>query len=118
KIINQVHPRFFILENVRGFLTTICTDVDGQDKPIRDAIFNNLAGDYNIAHQVMNFKDYGNNSSRTRTLVIGVRKDIEEIAPFELFPERREAPTVKESIGHLPRLKTMGEIHDTDIYHS
>lgn len=118
KLIKQVQPRFFVLENVRGFLTTLCTDVDGLDKPIREAIFSNLANSYNIAHQVINFKDYGNNSSRTRTLVIGVRKDIEEVAPFELFPAKREAPTIRDSIGHLPRLKTMGDIHSEDIYHS
>lgn len=118
KLIKQVQPRFFVIENVRGFLTTVCTDTDGTNKSIREAIFNNLAYGYNITHKVINFKDYGNNSSRTRTLVIGVRKDLEEIAPFELFPAGREAPSIRDSIGHLPRLKTMGEIHPEDIYHS
>ena len=118
RIISKVSPKYFILENVRGFLNTICTDQDGVNKPIRDAIFENLAGNYNIAHKVINFKDYGNNSSRTRTLVIGVRKDQEEIAPFELFPSEKKAPNLRDVIEHLPRLKKMGEIHSDDIYHS
>lgn len=75
RMIRTMHPRFFIFENVAAFLKSICTDIDGIDKPIRDAIELDLAGDYNIAAKVLNFKDYGNPSSRTRTLVIGVRKD-------------------------------------------
>lgn len=118
KLIKTVQPKYFILENVRGFLTTECTDTDGENKPIREAIEKNLADNYSIAHQIMNFKDHGNNSSRTRTLVIGVRKDIEEIAPFELFPREQKAPNLRELIGELPRLKTMGEISNDDIYHS
>ena len=73
RIIRQINPKFFVIENVRGFLGTPCTDVDGANKTIKEAITNNLAGHYNIAHRVMNFKDYGNNSSRTRTVIIGIR---------------------------------------------
>jgi len=116
-LIVQIRPRYFVLENVRGFLNTICTDVDGVDKKIIDAIFLNLAGDYNIAHRVMNFKNYGNNSSRTRTVVIGVRKDIEDVTPYELFPLEKEASTLRQLIGDLRSLTEMGEIDSKDIYH-
>lgn len=118
KFVQQIKPRFFIFENVPAFLKSICTDVDGKDKPIKDAIELDLAGDYNIAAKVINFKDYGNPSSRTRTLVIGVRKDQKEITPFELFPDRQEEQTLRQTIGHLPKLNTMGDIWDKDIYHS
>lgn len=117
RLINDITPRFFVLENVRGFLNTLCTDVDGVDKRIEDAIFLNLGGNYNIASKVMNFKDYGNNSSRTRTVVIGVRKDIENIMPYDLFPKEQPAPTIRELIGHLKPLNEMGEIDSNDIYH-
>ena len=118
KIILQIKPRFFVFENVPAFLKSICTDLDGQDKPIREAIELNLAGHYNIASKVINFKDYGNPSSRTRTLVIGVRKDQKEITPFELFPDRQEEQTLRQTIGHLPHLHHMGEIWEQDIYHT
>ena len=117
-LIKNILPRYFVLENVRGFLNTICTDIDGRDKKILDAILLNLAGNYNITHRVINFKDYGSNSSRTRTLVIGVRKDIEDITPYELFPTEKQAPTLRELIGDLRPLTKMGEIDDTDIYHN
>lgn len=118
KMTEQIKPKFFIYENVRAFLTSICTDVDGVDKPIRNAIDNNLSGDYNILYQVVNFKDYGNPSSRTRTLVIGVRKDLKDITPFDIFPDRQPEKTLQQTIGHLPPLTKMGEISPDDIYHN
>ncbi len=118
KLIQQIKPRFFVFENVPAFLKSICTDIDGQDKSIRDAIELDLAGHYNIAAKVINFKDYGNPSSRTRTLVIGVRKDQKEITPLELFPDKQEEQTLRQTIGHLPHLNYMGEIWEKDIYHT
>lgn len=114
----EIRPKFFIFENVRAFLTTQCTDTDSKDKTIKEAIEINLAGQYHINYQVLNFKDYGNPSSRTRTLVIGTRKDLKEITPFNIFPSLAKEKTLKETIGKLPSLKTMGEISETDIYHS
>src|SRR3989344_1746081 len=73
QLVDKIRPKIFIFENVRSFLSTQCTDTDGKDRAIREAIELNLGGKYNIHFQVINFKDYGNPSSRTRTLVIGVR---------------------------------------------
>ena len=117
-MIRRISPKFFIFENVRAFLTTTCTDLDGIDRPIREAIEKDLEGKYNILYRVVNFKDYGNPSSRTRTLVIGVRKDLREITPYDIFPDRRPERTLRQVIGHLPSLKTMGEIDESDIYHN
>ena len=118
KLTKKIKPKFFIFENVRAFLTSICTDIDGKDKPIKQAIDYNLSGEYNIHFQVLNFKDYGNPSSRTRTLVIGVRKDLKEITPLDLFPDQQPERTLRQIIGHLPPLKKMGETSKDDIYHN
>lgn len=48
KMTQQIQPKFFIFENVRAFLSSVCTDVDGQDKSIKDAIEASLSGKYNI----------------------------------------------------------------------
>jgi len=117
KIIHEVQPKFFILENVRTFLNTICQDSDGKEKTIREAINFNLGGNYNILSQVLNFKNYGANSSRTRSLVIGIRKDIENVSSYDLFPQEQEPKTLRELIGDLPPLTKMGEI-SPDIFHS
>lgn len=115
---SAIKPKFFLFENVRAFLTSVCTDIDGCDKPIRQAIEDNLAGQYNILYQVLNFKDYGCPSSRTRTIVIGVRKDLKEVTPYDIFPDKKPERTLRQIIGHLPALTTMGEISKDDIYHN
>lgn len=116
KIINDIKPRFFIFENVSSFLKTLCTDVDKIDKPISEAISQNLSKEYNFLGQVLNFKNYGSNSSRKRTLVIGVRKDI-KVNPIDLFPTEEPEKTLEETIGHLKRLSYPYEIDENDIFH-
>ena len=117
KVTHEILPKFFIYENVRAFLNTICTDTDGVDKPIREAIKYNLGGKYNILSKIVNFKEYGSNSSRTRTLVIGIRKDIQNVSAFDIFPKKQKAKTLRQLIGDLPRLEEMGEISE-DIFHA
>ncbi len=118
KIVHKIKPKIFIFENVRAFLNTICTDIDGIDKPISKAIELGLGGEYNILSKIVNFRDYGSHSSRTRTLVIGVRKDLVNISPYQLFPKKQKAKNLKQLIGDLPSLSVMGEIDKDDIYHS
>jgi len=117
-LVNKIKPKFFIFENVRAFLTTHCTDNDGKQKQIKEAIENDLAGKYNILYHVVNFKDFGVPSSRSRTLVIGVRKDIKDVTPYDVFPEEENEKTLREAISHLPSLINMGEIYGKDIYHN
>ncbi len=116
ELIKKIKPKFFVLENVKAFLTTICTDLDGKDKNIQEAINNNLSDLYDIEFKVLNFKNYGANSSRTRTLIIGARKDL-EIIPETLYPMYRKEKTLREIISDLPSLKVMGEIYPNDIFH-
>ena len=69
-----------------------------------------LSSNYVIASRVLNFKNYGSNSSRTRTVVIGVSKDLAEfVSPIELYPRYVEEKTLTEIIGDMPALK-WGEI--------
>ena len=112
KITKEVNPKFFIFENVRAFLNTTCTDIDGKEKTIEEAIKLNLGGHYNILFKVVNFKDYGSHSSRTRTLVIGVRKDLQNISPFDIFPEKQKPKTLRKLFKGLEELNEMGQISD------
>ena len=119
KIINEIHPRFFIFENVPAFMKTICTDIDGKDKPISEAIELNLGGKYSYATRLINFKNYGACSSRQRTIVIGVSNELaDEVSPFELFPDIIPEKTLRSVIGDMKPLKEWGEIDKNDIFHS
>lgn len=118
KIIKEIKPKIFVFENVAAFLKTACIDIDENIKSIEEAINCNLSNDYVIMSRVINFKDYGSNSSRTRTLVIGVRMDFEDfISPIDLFPKRKKEKTLKQVIGKLKPLENFGEISNEDIYH-
>lgn len=114
----KIKPKFFIFENVSAFLSTGCTSPNGQIKTIQNVINEELLLSYEIKSKIINFKNYGSNSSRTRTLVIGVRKDLEEfISPLELFPNYSSEKKLKEVIGFLPSLE-WGEISNDDILHA
>jgi len=119
KMICDFLPRIFVFENVPAFMKTICTDVDGQEKPIEQAIRDDLGALYSFAWRIINFKDYGACSSRSRTLVIGVRNDIaDDISPFELFPDRKPEQTLRSVIGGMKPLTEMGEMDENDVYHA
>ncbi len=117
EIVEKIKPKFFISENVRSFMNTKCID-NNKEKKIKEAFHDWLSEDYIYEDRILNFKDYGANSSRTRTLVIGVRKDISHISPEMLFPSKENAKSLKETIGYLPSLTVMGEIDSEDIYHN
>lgn len=119
KIIKQINPRFFIFENVSAFMKTICTDIDGTNKTIAEAIEKNLGAEYSYVSRIINFKNYGACSSRQRTVVIGVSKDYaDEVSPLELYPDLVEEKTLRQVIGELKPLTEFGEIDENDIYHS
>lgn len=118
KIINNIKPRVFVFENVKAFIKTICTDVDGADIEIGKAIEKNLGDLYNIEYRVINFKEYGVPSSRPRTLVIGTRKDQDFMSPLNLFPLPEKEITLREVIGDLKPLENPGDCDEKDIYHS
>jgi len=117
-IIQNIKPRFFVFENVAAFMKTGCTAPDGTIQAIGDVIVNELSEKYIIASRIMNFKNYGSNSSRTRTVIIGVSKEMAEfVAPAELYPRYVNERTLHQVIGDMPELK-WGEIYPTDFYHA
>ncbi|MBN4083816.1 DNA cytosine methyltransferase [Mycoplasma sp. CSL10137] len=117
KIVKRVLPRFFVFENVSAFWKTGCTYND-EVVSIGNMITSELSSEYVINNRILNFKNYGSNSSRTRTLVIGVHKSESDfILPLELFPSYREEKTLREVIGTMPKL-SWGEYDNEDFYHS
>ncbi|WP_202109163.1 DNA (cytosine-5-)-methyltransferase [Succinivibrio dextrinosolvens] len=118
KIIKDIHPRFFIFENVAAFIKTGCTAPDGTIKEIGTVIDEELSKNYVISSRILNFKNYGSNSSRTRTVVIGISRELSEyISPIELYPSYSEEKTLRNIIGNMPKLE-WGEICSSDFYHS
>lgn len=117
KMIQNINPKFFIFENVPAFLKTACTSPDGTIKEIETVIKEELGQNYIFYGKILNFKNYGSNSSRLRTLVIGINKTFQEfISPIELFPRYRNEKTLKESLKGLNPLE-WGQFDSNDFYH-
>lgn len=116
-VAEELHPKVIVFENVHRFLKTACTDTDGSVHEIKEVINKHLSNKYNIYGEEINFKEYGANSSRPRTLVISTRKDL-DIDPKSLMPKKMAVKTLREVIGDLPSLKQMGEIMPNDILHA
>ena len=117
KIINEIKPRVFIFENVPAFMKTGCTNLNGEIEEIGEVIRKELGPNYIIYSNTLNFKNYGSNSSRTRTLVIGIEKKYQDIiSPIELFPNYSNEKKLKDVIGNLPVLE-WGEFDNEDFYH-
>lgn len=117
KLIKEIQPKFFIIENVPSFCKTGCIDENEQLVEIGAMIYRKLGDFYSIYEDVVNFKNYGANSSRKRTLMIGVCNKLSNfISPLELFPDFCKEKTLYEIIGGLPSLK-WGDINAQDCLH-
>ena len=118
EIIQNIRPRIFLFENVLAFQKTLCVTRDEVAMPIGRFIQRELGRDYVISGRVLNFMNYGSNSSRTRTLVVGVDRDYRNtFVPYDLFPPFRKEPTLRDVIGDSEHLD-WGQISDQDFYHA
>lgn len=113
----SLKPKIFIFENTSLFLKTLCTHPNGDLVEIGKAIEDLLGRHYHIWLQRLNLKNYGGCSSRTRTVVIGTRKDL-WFSPLSITPDWQEEVTLRKLIGDMPPLTRMGQISRRDIYHS
>lgn len=118
EIVKQIKPRFFIFENVMAFQKTLCITPDEKIVPIGEYISETLGQDYIISGRIINLMNYGSNSSRTRTLMIGVDKAYRNnITPYDLYPDYRSEKTLRDVIYNYPHLE-WGEINKDDFYHA
>ena len=118
EIIRTIRPRIFLFENVQAFQKTLCVTPSGELLPIGSYIRRSLGDSYVISGRVLNFMNYGSNSSRTRTLVIGVDRELRDrLVPYDLFPDFRKEKTLRDVIGGFSPLE-WGKIDPADFYHA
>ncbi len=118
EMVEKIRPKVFVFENVMAFEKTLCITKDERIMLIGEFIREALGKNYVISSRILNFMNYGANSSRTRTLVIGVDKVYKEtITPYDLFPSYSKEKTLREVVGDFPALE-WGEISQTDFYHA
>jgi DNA (cytosine-5)-methyltransferase 1 len=99
-IIEELRPRLFLFENVRGLLNAKWTKAGGElIFPDVLARFRGIPG-YEVRWSLVFAKDYGVPQNRPRVLLVGVRKDILAACDF-LDPTAHPEDAV--ACGFLPR---------------
>jgi len=104
-IVNALRPRWFIFENVEGFLTS------GNGKSVYSLVKEFLRIGYSIRLEKINLAGFGIPQTRKRVLIVGNRMGIDFSFPEEKFSydsgkakknsSRKFAPTVFEAIAGL-----------------
>ncbi|MDP2090405.1 MAG: DNA cytosine methyltransferase [Candidatus Gracilibacteria bacterium] len=102
EIIKKLKPKYGLIENVPGFLTTYIK-LNGEKILIPEYIKNELGDFYNIKFEILNSANHGTPQVRKRAFVLISSKKVGK----ELnFPNKQKEITVKEAIGHLPILES------------
>ena len=133
KILEHFRPKFFVFENVTGVLSA---KVDGT--LIFPRIIEALGKNYKVLDSpsilIHNTADYGVPQVRKRVIIMGVRKDIEEIQPVDLYnrvvkthwnPEtpvnerigKKHFVDVRQAIADLPPVKPGEDASSEDFYY-
>ena len=104
RILEEIMPKTFIAENVRGLAIEPNKKILGSNDPAdlsNETImgqFRNLG--YKVKYKLINSEDYGVAQTRTRLIIVGVRKDLKGFPSFP-FPL-----TKKVRLGHvIPDMK-------------
>ena len=99
RVLMQVQPKFFILENVKGMMTL------GKGEVFKQILEDFNATGYRIYTRLLNSRDYGVPQTRERVFLVGVREDID----FEYeFPD----PTHGEGLLYKPYVTLEDAIGD------
>lgn len=100
KFLKQTHPKFFVIENVKGMLNKINEIVEDIKKYLGD--------EYCVAYSLFNVKDFGVPQSRERLIIIGNRLNINSSKIIDNI-KSRSASIKKFALGDaildLPELK-------------
>lgn len=96
KFLEQLQPKMFLFENVKGLLTL---DNGRTYKTITD-IFESTG--YTIQKQVLNAWDYGVAQKRERLITIGIRNDLTDRIKFEFPKPQKYKPVLRDILLDCP----------------
>ncbi len=100
RVVKDLQPKAFIMENVRGLLSM----KKGQVIKLMKEAFENAGIGYEVDYKILLASDYGVPQNRQRVIMMGIRKDL-NIKPE--FPNKSYSRpvTVWEAISDLPQIK-------------
>lgn len=101
RVVTDIQPKAFVMENVRGLLSI----KKGEVIKLMKEEFENSGIGYNVDYKVLLASDYGVPQTRQRVIMIGIRKDLGELPEF---PEKTYSRpiTVWDAISDLPQIES------------
>lgn len=108
RIVAQIEPRFFVMENVRGLNFS-------RNRPVLDAALDRVRDAYDILEpHIRDASEFGAATTRPRLVVIGIRKDLHRPLARTDLDARRVAkpPTVRQAIEDLWQAREIEEALD------
>lgn len=102
RIVNDIRPKFFVMENVSGILSM-------EGGKVLENILNSFQEiGYKLEYRLLNAAEYGVPQQRERTIFIGTRTDVEIRYPKKTHslngdPNLKKALTLWDAIGDLPQ---------------
>lgn len=108
EIVGKVKPRYFLMENVEGIMTSN----SGMTFQSIKENFENLG--YSVAGRKIHAVEFGVPQKRKRVIIIGSKVvPAEKLFPLPIIEEGRHI-TVKDAIGNLPKLEPNGGVNILD----
>jgi DNA (cytosine-5)-methyltransferase 1 len=111
RLVRDLNPRYFVMENVRGLLSDHAQDILGSfRRRVRRA-------GYRIVEPIrtLNAADFGVPQDRVRTFVLGYRED--QPAPsYPVAPKDGMAPSVRDALEALPHVDDHEALFDLDVF--
>ena len=107
-LIRELTPKYFLFENVPGFLSTevlysrnpsVLPGFDGAT-PIPDVIRAELGDSYSLSFNLANTDDYQVPQTRKRMILLGTRKDVDHV--WTMPPACPKKTTMRDAIGWIP----------------
>ena len=100
RVVTDLQPKAFVMENVRGLLSM----QKGKVIQLMKDEFENAGLGYEVDYKVLLASDYGVPQNRQRVIMIGIRKDLNKAPEFPI--KSYENPvTVWEAISDLPQIQ-------------
>tara|TARA_R110000737_G_scaffold15551_1_gene32193 strand:+ start:2908 stop:4113 length:1206 start_codon:yes stop_codon:yes gene_type:complete len=115
RILEDLNPKTFIAENVRGLAIEPNKKILGSNDP-NDLSTNTIMGKfrslgYKVKYKLVNSEDYGVAQTRTRLIIIGVRKDLKGFPNFPFtLPKKVRLKHVIPDMQFISCHKGFGEV--------
>lgn len=101
RVLNQIRPKYFFVENVKGMLTA------NKGWFFEQQIEGFKSCGYHVEYKTLNAQDYGVAQSRARVFIVGIRTDIAKHFQYEFLKpthgqDKQPYKTLKDAIGGMP----------------